>query len=363
MSFAAPCAAGDFAKELIATANAITAPGKGILAADESTGTIGKRFDGIQVENTVDNRQAYRELLFTTPDLGKHISGVIFYDETLRQSTKDGIPFPKLLADKGVIVGIKVDLGVVPIPGCPGETFTQGMTDLHKRCAEYYALGARFAKWRNVLTITENGPSQLAIDDCASTLARYGAICQANGLVPIIEPEILMDGKHDLAKSEFITTKVLAAVYKAIQDNHLLLEGTLLKPNMCCPGQDCPAGKATPEQVATATMNALSRTVPVAVPGVTFLSGGQTEIEATSHLNAMNSLGRKKPWSLTFSYGRALQHSVLKAWMGKPENVAAAQAVLQHRAKSNGLANLGKYEGEDAVAGADESLFQSNYSY
>ncbi|KAJ3407683.1 Fructose-bisphosphate aldolase 4, cytosolic [Chytridiales sp. JEL 0842] len=352
-----------FRAELAATAAAIAAPGKGILAADESTGTIGKRFAPINVENVEENRRAYRELLFTAgPELKNYIGGVIFYEETLFQKDSNGKLFTDILKEQGIAIGIKVDMGTVVLPGTNGETTTQGLDGMAERCQKYYKAGARFAKWRSVLKIGDGMPSQLAVQENANVLARYGAICQANGLVPIIEPEILMDGSHDLARAMVEAERVLAAVYKAISDNKLYLEGTLLKPNMVCPGQDCPT-KYTAAQIAEATVTVLRRTVPAAVPGVTFLSGGQSEEEATVHLNEMNKVKLLRPWALTFSYGRALQATVLKVWAGKKENVAAAQKALLARAKANSEASLGKYVPSGAAGSASESLYVKDYKY
>eukprot|EP00286_Rhodomonas_abbreviata_P025773 CAMPEP_0181310752 /NCGR_PEP_ID=MMETSP1101-20121128/12760_1 /TAXON_ID=46948 /ORGANISM="Rhodomonas abbreviata, Strain Caron Lab Isolate" /LENGTH=355 /DNA_ID=CAMNT_0023417415 /DNA_START=8 /DNA_END=1075 /DNA_ORIENTATION=- len=346
--------------ELIATANAIASAGKGILAADESTGTIGKRFKDIDVENNEENRIRYRGLLFNTPGLEKHISGVILFDETLRAKDSSGNLLVKPLVDAGIKLGIKVDKGVAPIPGTDGETSTQGLDGLAERCKEYYSLGCRFAKWRAVYKISDNAPSAPCILENAWALARYGAICQDNGLVPIIEPEILMDGDHNIERTAEVTELVQTAVYKAIRDQNLLLEGTLLKPNMVCPGSTC-KDKAKAMDIAAYTVRTLQRTVPVAVPGIVFLSGGQSEEEATQNLNAMNAMPAKKPWALTFSYGRALQQSCLKAWKGDTANESAAQAVFLERAKANGDAQLGKYEG--GSKGDTSSLFVSNYSY
>ncbi|KAK4396479.1 Fructose-bisphosphate aldolase 6, cytosolic [Sesamum angolense] len=286
--------------ELIANAAYIGTPGKGILAADESTGTIGKRLSSINVENVESNRRALRELLFTTPGALQYLSGVILFEETLYQKTA---------------AGIKVDKGTVELAGTNGETTTQGLDGLAQRCQQYYAAGARFAKWRAVLKIGPNEPSQLAINENANGLARYAIICQENGLVPIVEPEILVDGPHSIDKCADVTERVLAACYKALNDHHVLLEGTLLKPNMVTPGSEAP--KVAPEVIAEYTVRALQRTMPAAVPAVVFLSGGQSEEEATVNLNAMNKLKTKKPWSLSFSFGRALQQSTLKAWSGK----------------------------------------------
>ncbi|KAJ1972500.1 hypothetical protein H4R35_004640 [Dimargaris xerosporica] len=346
-------------------AQAIVAPGKGILAADESTGTIGKRFAGIQVENVEDNRQAYRELLFTAEPaeaLSKSLGGVIFFEETLYQKTKDGKPFTQVLHERGIIPGIKVDKGVTQLLGTDGETTTTGLDGLAERLQKYYEAGARFAKWRCVLKIGNGCPTFLAIDENAHVLARYASICQANRIVPIVEPEILMDGDHDLEVAKDVTERVLAAVYKKLNEHHVYLEGSLLKPNMVCPGQDCPK-KYTPQEIAEATVTVLRRTVPAAVPGITFLSGGQSEEAATVHLNEMNRTSALRPWALTFSYGRALQSSCLKAWQGKPENVKAAQDVLVKRAIANSQAAVGKYTGDAADANADESLYVKNYKY
>ncbi|ORZ31568.1 fructose-bisphosphate aldolase [Catenaria anguillulae PL171] len=350
-------------KELADNAKAIVAAGKGILAADESTGTIAKRFQSISLENTEENRRAYRDLLFTAPgELEKYIGGVILFDETIRQKSADGTPLAEVLRKRGILVGIKVDKGTVPIHGTNDETTTQGLDGLAERCAEYYKLGARFAKWRCVLRIGANEPSPVAIEENANVLARYASICQANGLVPIVEPEILMDGDHNLERAVFCTEKVLAAVYYKLNQHHVFLAGTLLKPNMVCPGVDCPT-KYTPEQIGLATATVLRRTVPAEVPGITFLSGGQSEEEATLHLNAMNKVDLLRPWALTFSYGRALQATVIKTWAGKKENVKAAQEALMVRAKANWEASQGKYAGGAAGKGASESLYISDYKY
>ena len=351
-------------EELTATAKAIVAPGKGILAADESTGTIGKRFSNIGVENVEENRRLYRQLLFTCDkeEMGKYISGVILFHETFFQKADDGTPFVKLLQEQGIVPGIKVDKGVVKLLGTDDETTTQGLDGLAERCKEYYEGGARFAKWRCVLKIGGGRPTELAINENANVLARYASICQMNGLCPIVEPEILTDGDHDLQACIEASERTLAAVYKALSDHHVFLEGTLLKPNMVLPGVDC-TKKYTPEDVALATITTFQRHLPVAVPGVTFLSGGQSEIVATTHLNAINKYKAVKPWGLTFSYGRALQASVLLAWKGKPENVKAAQDVFIHRARCNGLAALGKYEGEESAGAAAKSLFVKDHQY
>lgn len=347
--------------EMIATAKAIATRGKGILAADESTGTIGKRLESIKVENTEPNRQKYRELLFTSPDIGKYISGVILYDETLRQKTKGGVPFVDVLNKAGVIPGIKVDKGAKDLQGSPGEQYTQGLTDLDVRAEEYYKIGARFAKWRAVLVIQNGYISEYAIKENAWGLARYASICQSKGLVPIVEPEILMDGTHSLRICQYWTEKVIAACYKALSDQHVILEATLLKPNMVIPGQQY-QGKQTIEANAKATVTALRRTVPAAVPGIMFLSGGQSEEEATVHLNAINKFSNL-PWSASFSYGRALQQSCLKAWKGDDKNIKAAQDAFLKRAKANSDAQPGKYTGDAATDDAKKALYEKGYVY
>ena len=348
---------------LVKVAKSIVAPGKGILAADESVGTMGKRLANIGLENTEENRRAYRELLFTTDEVvAQNISAVILFHETVYQKAQDGTSFMKLIQDKGIVPGIKLDKGVVKLAGTNEETTTQGLDDLAKRIEEYYKEGCRFAKWRCVLKIGQGMPSELAVKENANVLARYASICQVGGLVPIVEPEVLVDGDHTLEQCIDVCERVLSATYKALMDHHVFLEGSLLKPNMVLPGYTCPT-KYTPEQVAEATIRVFQRTIPVAVPGVTFLSGGQSEIVATTHLNAINKFEAVKPWALTFSYGRALQASVLDTWKGKKENVKAAQDVLIFRAKCNGLAALGKYEGEEAAGEADRSLFVANHQY
>ncbi|MDP2437866.1 MAG: class I fructose-bisphosphate aldolase [archaeon] len=354
----------DYRAELAANARKIGTAGKGILAADESTGTIGSRFAGIGVENVEENRRAYRELLFTSKGLEQYVSGVIMFEETLGQSTSSGQNFVELLRSLDILVGIKVDKGLSPLRGTVKETFVMGLDGLAARCAAYYQQGARFAKWRAVLSIDEaNGcPSAVSIEENARGLARYAAICQDNGLVPIVEPEVLCDGSHSLAKCVEVTQRVIAACYKALHDANVYLEGTLLKPSMVLPGKASGA-TATPYEVAVATVTVLQRTVPVAVPSINFLSGGQSEEEASLNLNAINRLDTTKPWKLSFSYGRALQASTLKAWAGKPENVAVAQEVFLARAKANSEAQLGTYQGGAGGSGASETLFVSNYSY
>ncbi|XP_022832148.1 fructose-bisphosphate aldolase isoform X3 [Spodoptera litura] len=351
-------------EELRKIAQAIVAPGKGILAADESTGTMGKRLQDIGVENTEENRRKYRQLLFSSDAaLSENISGVILFHETLYQKADDGTPLVTLLEKRGIIPGIKVDKGVVPLFGSEDECTTQGLDDLAQRCAQYKKDGCHFAKWRCVLKIGRFTPSYQAIMENANVLARYASICQSQRIVPIVEPEVLPDGEHDLDRAQKVTEVVLAAVYKALSDHHVYLEGTLLKPNMVTPGQGCKK-TYTPMDIGRATVTALLRTVPAAVPGVTFLSGGQSEEEASVNLNAINTVDMKRPWALTFSYGRALQASVLRAWAGKPENVLAGQQELIKRAKANGQASQGKYvAGSVTGVGAEAGLFVANHAY
>jgi fructose-bisphosphate aldolase, class I len=324
-------------------AEAMVAPGKGILAADESTGTIKKRFDSINTENTEDNRRAYRELLFRSTDAMKScISGVILYDETIRQKAKDGTPLTKLIEQAGSLPGIKVDKGTKPLPFCPGETITEGLDGLAERIKEYASLGAKFAKWRGVYDIGKNMPSYAAIHQNAQALARYAALCVEGGIVPIVEPELLMDGDHDIDACELITEFILKEVYQELYYAKVPLEQTVLKPNMVIAGKKCPK-QASRQEVAERTVKVLKRCVPPAVPGIAFLSGGQSDEDATAHLSLMNQLG-PLPWKLSFSYGRALQAAALKAWGGKSENVAAGQRAFAHRAKMNGAAALGKWD-------------------
>ena len=324
------------------TARALVADGKGILAADESSGTIKKRFDSIQAESTEANRRDYRTLLFTAPGVGDHISGVILFDETIRQNAADGTPLVNILQDAGVIPGIKVDTGAKPLAGHPDETVTEGLDGLRERLEEYAGLGARFAKWRAVYRIGEAIPSPACISANAHALARYAALCQEAGLVPIVEPEVLMDGDHDIDDCDIVTEEALRAVFNELTVQDVMLEGMLLKPNMVISGSDC-AEQAGVEEVAARTVQCLLRSVPAAMPGVVFLSGGQSDEVATQHLNAMNKIPAVKPWKLSFSYGRALQAAPLKAWGGKAENAAAAQAALMERAQANGAATLGQY--------------------
>ncbi|MGH8131528.1 MAG: class I fructose-bisphosphate aldolase [Steroidobacteraceae bacterium] len=328
--------------ELDTNAAAMVAPGKGILAADESTGTIKKRFDKIGLESSFESRRSYRELLFTAPDAERHISGVILYDETIRQQTADGRPFPALLTSRGILPGIKVDAGAKPLAGFPGETVTEGLDGLRERLAEYRDLGARFAKWRAVIDIGAQIPTPTALEANAHALARYAALCQEASIVPIVEPEVLMDGDHTIERCEVVTDATLETVFDALFRHHVRLEGMVLKPNMVIAGKKCPK-QAKPQQVADATLRCLRRRVPAAVPGIAFLSGGQSEADATLHLSLMNR-ARDLPWQLSFSYGRALQQSTLDAWRGNPGNVAAAQRTFLRRAKLNGLARDGSYE-------------------
>jgi fructose-bisphosphate aldolase class I len=337
--------------ELYATAAAIVAGDKGILAADESTGTIKKRFDSIGVESTEETRRAYRNLLFTTPGLEEYIGGVIMFDETIRQCAEDGTPFADLLAAKGVVPGIKVDTGAKPLALHPGETVTEGLDGLRERLVEYRQLGARFAKWRAVITIDELIPTETCLHANAHALARYAALCQEAGLVPIVEPEVLMDGGHTVETCDDVTGRTLIAVYAALYASGVHLRGTLLKPNMVIAGKDCPE-QAPTDVVAAMTVHNLKRHVPALVPGIVFLSGGQSEVQATENLNAVNRVGG--PWPLSYSYGRALQASALAAWGRDPAKVESAQAVFLHRARMNSLAVAGRWEAsaEDRLAAA-----------
>ena len=328
--------------ELKSVAQAIVGKQKGVLAADESSPTIKKRFDSIGVESTEENRRRYREILLTTEGLEQHVGGVILFDETLRQSTRDGVPFAQVLAARGVVPGIKVDKGTKPLPFYPGEKITEGLDGLADRLAEYKQLGARFAKWRAVIEIDENAiPSTFGIRANAQVLARYAALCQSLDLVPIVEPEVLMDGAHGIERCEVVTSAVLETVFAELDAHRVAFEGMLLKPNMIIPGKKCPQ-QATAQEVADATIRCMKRYVPAAVPGVVFLSGGQSAEEATDNLNAMNALGTH-PWQVSFSYGRALQAPVLAAWKGVEANAAAAQKALQKRCRLNGLARDGVY--------------------
>ncbi|HEY5378872.1 MAG TPA: class I fructose-bisphosphate aldolase [Pseudolabrys sp.] len=330
--------------ELNKVALAMVAPGKGILAADESTGTIGKRFDAIKTENNEDNRRDYREMLFRSAEGMKHISGVILYDETIWQKAKDGTPLIDLIKKAGALPGIKVDEGTKPLPMCPGEVVTVGLDKLADRLPKYYAQGARFAKWRAVIDIGKGMPSYNCIKANAHALARYAALCQAAQIVPIVEPEVLMDGEHDIDRCFSVTERVLKTTFNELFDARVMLEGMVLKPNMVIAGKK--SGKrASVEEVAEKTVTVLKICVPAAVGGIAFLSGGQSDEEATAHLDAMNKIGNL-PWALTFSYGRALQHAPQTTWKGNPENVAAAQRAFSHRAKMNSLATLGQWQAD-----------------
>lgn len=324
---------------LAATIKEIAIPGRGILAADESTPTCTKRFDSIGVESTEDSRRAYREMLFTAPDVEKYISGVILFDETLRQSAADGTPFPALLASKGIVPGIKVDKGVKPLPFSADETYTQGLDGLPERLEDYKALGARFAKWRAVLKISDQFPTVAAMTANAEGLANYAAICQAHGIVPMVEPELLMDGSHTLEQCFAATQRTLQCVFEHLDRHNVSLEHMILKPSMVLSGKTCDQ-QADVRTVAESTLTVLRRTVPAAVPTINFLSGGQSDTVAVEHLAAMNDSFQAKPWNLSFSYGRALQAPALKAWAGKADNVAAAQAELMRCAQANGAASI-----------------------
>ena len=326
---------------LEATARALVAPGKGILAADESTGTIEKRLKSIEVESTEENRRAYREMLFTTAGIGDHISGVILFDETIRQSTRDGVPFTKVLVDAGVIPGIKVDKGAKALAGAEGEKVTEGLDGLRERLMEYRDLGAKFTKWRAVIDIGKDRPSAYCIHVNAHALARYAALSQEAGLVPIVEPEVLMDGPHTLDRCYEVTEATLEAVFNELFSQRVVYERMLLKPNMVISGNEC-SEQASPKQIAEATIRCFRSVVPAAVPGIVFLSGGQSDEQATANLNAINA-GGPHPWQLSFSYGRALQAPSLKAWRGDEANVRAGQDALAHRARLNGAARDGSY--------------------
>ncbi|HWE80505.1 MAG TPA: class I fructose-bisphosphate aldolase [Gaiellaceae bacterium] len=328
--------------DLAATAKALVAPGKGILAADESSGTIEKRFTAVGVESTEESRRAYRDLLFTTEGAAEFVSGVILFDETIRQRSADGTPFPELLERQGVIPGIKVDEGAKPLALCPGETVTEGLDGLRERFEEYRALGARFAKWRGVISIGPEIPSETCLSVNAHALARYAALAQEAGLVPIVEPEVLMDGDHTIERSFDVTSRMQRAVFEALEVQRVALDGMLLKPNMVLSGYECPE-QAGVEDVARATLRCLRLGVPSEVPGIVFLSGGQSDEVATEHLNAIATASGPKPWELSFSYGRALQAAAQQAWAGRPENVPAAQAAYLHRARMNGAARSGTW--------------------
>jgi fructose-bisphosphate aldolase class I len=330
--------------ELNKVANAMVAPGRGILAADESTGTIKKRFDAISVECTEDNRRDYREMLFRSAEGMKHISGVILYDETIWQKGKDGTPLVDIIKKAGALPGIKVDEGAKPLPNCPGETITYGLDGLPTRLPKYYEQGARFAKWRAVIDIGAGKPSYACISTNAHALARYAALCQEHQIVPIVEPEVLMDGDHDIDTCYGVTTWVLKEVFQQLYYQKVALEGMVLKPNMAIAGKKSKK-QASVQEVAERTVKMLKECVPSAVPGIAFLSGGQSDEDATAHLDAMNKIGGL-PWGLTFSYGRALQAAPQKTWSGKADNVPAAQAAFSHRAAMNGLAAKGEWKAD-----------------
>jgi fructose-bisphosphate aldolase class I len=324
-------------------AQAMVAPGKGIIAIDESTSTIQKRFEAVGIECSVENRRAYRELLLTAPGLAGHISGAILYDETIRQSTRDGTPFTRLMAAAGILPGIKVDKGAHPLAGCPGELVTEGLDGLRARLEEYAKLGAKFAKWRAVINIGEDIPTGTCIESNAHALARYAALCQEAGIVPMVEPEVLMDGEHDIEVCYDVTEATLRALFSALYEHNVILEGTILKASMVIAGKNCPE-QADVEDVADLTVRCLKATVPAVLPGIVFLSGGQSDEQATAHLNAMNQFG-PHPWPLSFSYGRAMQQAALKLWsQDMTGNFAAAQATVAERARANGLAALGEWK-------------------
>jgi fructose-bisphosphate aldolase class I len=326
---------------LVSNAQALVAPGKGILAIDESTGTIAKRLASVNVENTADHRRDYRSMLLTTPGLGEHIAGAILYDETLRQQATDGRPMIEVLDAQGILPGIKVDTGAKPLANHEGEKVTEGLDGLRERLQDYHRLGARFAKWRAVITIGDGLPSKACVDANAHALARYAALCQENGLVPIVEPEVLMDGPHDIDDCFDVTEATLRALFAQLYDQGVVLEGAVLKASMVISGSDCDE-RADRDEVAQATVTCLLNAVPAAVAGIVFLSGGQADVEATEHLQAMNALG-DFPWPLSFSYGRALQQAALHAWGADPSRPEKAQRLLAHRARMNGLAAQGKY--------------------
>ncbi|CAO2830543.1 unnamed protein product [Amaranthus hypochondriacus] len=353
------CVKASYADELVKTAKSIASPGRGILAMDESNATCGKRLASIGLENTEANRQAYRTLLITAPGLGQYISGAILFEETLYQSTTDGKKMVDVLVEQNIVPGIKVDKGLVPLAGSNNESWCQGLDGLASRSAAYYQQGARFAKWRTVVSIP-NGPSALAVKEAAWGLARYAAISQDNGLVPIVEPEILLDGEHGIDRTFEVAQKVWAEVFFYLAENNVMFEGILLKPSMVTPGAEC-KDRATPQQVSDYTLRLLHQRIPPAVPGIMFLSGGQSEVEATLNLNAMNQ--GPNPWHVSFSYARALQNTCLKTWGGRPENVQAAQEALLQRAKSNSLAQLGKYTGEGESEEATQGMYIKNYTY
>lgn len=360
----------DYSSELKQTARKIATPGKGILAADESLGTINTKFVKIGIDNTSENRRAYRELLFGTPGIAQYISGIIFFDETLMEhKTEDGTkPLSSYCSEQDIVIGIKLDIGLKPLPGSNGESATMGLDGMAERCKKYYQAGARFAKWRAayVIDCVNGKPSELVIKEQAWSLARYAAICQANGLCPIVEPEVMIDGNHNIETCARISERVWTEVFYALYQNNVMLEGILFKPNMITAGQNCSI-KSGALEIAQYTIQTLQRTLPASVPGVTFLSGGQNEEEASINLDAINKLGKlmkNVPWNLSFSYGRALQHSCVMVWGGKERNVELAREIFLARAKQNSLASIGELDiGGSASVDAVESLFQSNYTY
>ena len=329
-------------EDLESVAQAMVAPGKGIIAIDESNATIKKRFDSVKIENSEENRRAYREMLLTVPKLGEHISGAILYDETIRQKTKAGVPFTKVMLDNGILPGIKVDKGPQALAGFPGELITEGLDGLRERLAEYARLGAKFAKWRAVINIGEDAPSGTCIEANCHALARYAALCQEAGIVPMVEPEILMDGDHDIEVCYDVTEATLRSLFGSLYEQNVMLEGTILKASMVISGKSCP-DQASIDDVAEATVRCLKASVPTLLPGIVFLSGGQTDEQSTAHLNAMNQMG-PHPWPLSFSYGRAMQQAALKLWsLDMTKNFADAQKVVAARARENGLAALGQW--------------------
>jgi fructose-bisphosphate aldolase class I len=335
-------------------AKTLVADGKGILAADETPGTLTKRFDALGIRSTEQSRRTYREMLFTAPDAAASISGVIMQDETIRQKSSMGTPLPQVLATQGIVTGIKVDTGAKPLALSSGETITEGLDGLRERLAEYRGMGARFAKWRAVIHIADGLPSGACVRANAHALARYAALCQEASLVPIVEPEVLMDGAHSIERCEEVTSSVLHAVFQALVEQRVSLESMLLKPNMVVAGK-ASSRPASVQEVATATLRCLLRNVPAAVPGIVFLSGGQSDRLATAHLNAINRLPGPKPWKLSFSYGRALQDAALEAWHGRDENLKTAQDAFSHRARCNGAASLGRYSDDMEASPADRA--------
>jgi fructose-bisphosphate aldolase, class I len=328
--------------DLDITARALVADGKGILAADETPGTLTKRLAALGIDSTQESRRTYREMFFTTPGIAAFISGVILQDETIRQRSAKGVPLPELLSRQGILPGIKVDNGAKPLAAAPAELVTEGLDGLRDRLKEYYGMGARFAKWRAVISVSETLPSATCVQANAHALARYAALCQEQGLVPIVEPEVLMDGPHAIERCEYVTGTVLHAVFNALFAQHVGLEGMLLKPNMVLAGKAC-VEQASVDEVAVATVRCLRRHVPAAVPGIVFLSGGQDHVAATEHLNAINRIEGVRPWTLSFSYGRALQDEALRAWQGKGDRLTAGQHSFYHRAKCDSAAALGHY--------------------